>query len=314
MKESQFWCTGRRRMREMRGFPSSECSLVRSIEKNDASLNKRIRDRIERSGTPPLGHAAIDRPRSAFRAWPEIRARLLAADHWAFFLDFDGTLVSFRRRPSDVQLPERTRRVLRRLVAHAGVYVAIVSGRSLRSLQRLVDVEGLHCFGLHGAERDGISVTLSPATRVALEGAKFAAKSRLGVMPGIWIEDKGLSFAVHHRDADRASAQAARATLSGLLAPWEDVLHILNGSRVWEVLPNEIPGKSSTVQELLGRLPAGTAAVYIGDDGTDEAAFAALAKETTVRVGCGCVTSARYCVRAPADVVRFLARAEKDLP
>jgi trehalose 6-phosphate phosphatase len=175
-------------------------------------------------------------------------------------------------------------------------------------------VEGLHCFGLHGAERDGKSVTLSPATRAALEEAKLAAKSRLGLMPGIWIEDKDLSFAVHHRDADGASAQAACAKLSGLLAPWEDVLHILNGSRVWEVLPNEIPGKSSTVKELLGKLPAGTAAVYIGDDGTDEAAFAALTKEITVRVGCGRATRARYCVHAPADVVRFLARAEKDLP
>jgi trehalose 6-phosphate phosphatase len=301
-------------MRNIRHFPSTKDSLAKALAENDAVLTERFRNRAELSVAALPDSMPNDVARSAFRAWSEIRSQLLAADRWAFFLDFDGTLVNLNARPSDVQLPAPAKRVLQRLVRHAGVFVAIVSGRSLRSLQSLVDVEGLHCIGLHGAERDGISATLSPATRVALEGAKRTAKSELSAMPGIWIEDKGLSFAVHHRDARGATVKTAGVSLGSLVEPWGDALRILNGSRVWEVLPKEIPGKSSIVAEVLGELAAGTAAVYIGDDGTDEPAFAVLANGITVRVGHGANTRARYCVRTPADVLRFLARVEKELP
>jgi trehalose 6-phosphate phosphatase len=251
---------------------------------------------------------------SAFQAWPEIRAQLRGASHWALLLDFDGTLVNLRRRPDQVRLSAQARRVLQRLVRHARVFVAIISGRRLGSLQSFVDVQGLHYFGLHGAEREGQPAKLTTEACLALNRAKRDAQMRLGAIPGVWIEDKGPSFSVHYRDADAASVASARAALGTLLAPWGHVLRVLNGSRVWEVLPREICGKSAAVEEVLAELPAATAVVYIGDDGTDEAVFAVLADKITVRVGCDPGTRARYSVPAPADVLRFLARVERELP
>jgi trehalose 6-phosphate phosphatase len=290
----------------------SSASIIAEEDGTPLSLQARIL-----GAKPKAIQAAADSghsPSSAFRAWPEIRARLRAADRGAVLLDFDGTLVNLRRRPSDVRMPAHARRILERLVRHANVFVAIVSGRRVQALRSLVDVEGLHYFGLHGAERDDKSATLSKAARLALDGAKRAAQLQLNVVPGIWIEDKDLSFSVHHRDADAAASGSGYAALVELLAPWGDALHVLNGSRVWEVLPSEIPGKSSAVEEVLGELPAAAAIVYIGDDCTDEAAFAALPNQITVRVGREPGTFARYFVRAPADVLRLLARFEKELP
>jgi trehalose 6-phosphate phosphatase len=252
-------------------------------------------------------------PRSAFRAWPEIRARLRTSKHGAVLLDFDGTLVNLRRRPSDVRMPAQAKRILQRLVRHPNSFIAIVSGRPVRTLRSLFDVKGLHYFGLHGAERDGKSATVSEQARRALDAAKRAALQQLISIRGIWIEDKGLSFSVHYRDADTATSKDGKAKLLKLLAPWGGALHVLNGSRVWEVLPREIPGKASVIGKVLGELPAATTVVYIGDDSTDEAALAVLPDQITVRVGRD-VTCARYFVRGPSDVLRFLTRLEKELP
>lgn len=260
------------------------------------------------------GAASPQSPRSAFRAWAEIRYRLRAARNVAVLLDFDGTLVNLRRRPSDVQVPAKVKRLLERLVLHTHQFVAIVSGRRVATLRGLVDVDGLHYFGLHGAEKDGLSAAISDEARRALEGAKRSARLQLCDFSGIWIEDKGLSFSVHHYGVGVAATQRGKIALLKLLAPWGDALHVLNGSRVWEVLPREIPGKSSVVDHVLGRLPAGATVVYVGDDGTDELAFAVLPNQITVKVGRAADTRARYFVRAPADVLRFLTRLEKELP
>ncbi len=206
------------------------------------------------------------------------------------------------------------RRVLTRIATHAGAQVAIVSGRNLRDLRRLVGVKGLRYFGVQGAEREQKPVALSQKSRLALASARLAARLQIETIPGVWVEDKGLSFAVHYRGADAAAAESAGVALAGLLAKWRSLLHILNGSRVWEVLPREIPGKSMVVEDVLRAFRVETAVVYIGDDGTDENAFVVLPNQITVRVGRDPYSGARYSVRTPTEVLRLLARMEKELP
>jgi trehalose 6-phosphate phosphatase len=252
-------------------------------------------------------------PKGAFEAWPEIRARLRAADRYAFFLDFDGTLVNIRRHPGEVRSSPRVERVLKGLVAHANCFVAIVSGRRVRDLRRLIGISGLHYFGLHGAERAGELVALRKTTRLALGRAKRAAQRELGSLSGVWIEDKGFSFCVQYRDAHAVTARTAAASLEKLLRPWAELFYVLNGKRIWEVLPRELPGKASAVQDALAKLPPGTPAVYLGDDETDETAFAVLTDQITIRVGHTSNTHARYWLRAPTDVLRFLAQGEREL-
>jgi trehalose-6-phosphatase len=67
------------------------------------------------------------------------------------------------------------------------------------------------------------------------------------------------------------------------------------------------------VRDLLAEFPPGTPAIYIGDDGTDESAFCALGDQITVRVGTAQKTHARYYVRDPGEVARFLQRLESEL-
>ena len=98
----------------------------------------------------------------------------------------------------------------------------------------------------------------------------------MDVMRGMRVENKGMSFAVHYREASSAIAHAAKTCLLDVVAPLQNTLRVLDGAMVWEVLPNEIRGKDGAVLDLLSEFPHGTPAIYIGDDGTDESAFRAL--------------------------------------
>jgi trehalose 6-phosphate phosphatase len=221
--------------------------------------------------------------------------------------------VNIRSHPGKVQPSPRVERILKRLIAHPNCFVAIVSGRRVRDLRRLIRVDGLRYFGLHGAERGEKLVALRKSTKLALGRAKRAAQRQLGGLSGVWIEDKGFSFCVHYRNAGTAVTRIAAAGLEKLLRPWAGLFYVLKGKRIWEVLPRELPGKASAVQDALAELPFGTPAVYLGDDDTDETAFAVLTDQITIRVGKTPDTHARYWLPAPADVLRFLTRVEKEL-
>jgi trehalose-phosphatase len=246
-----------------------------------------------------------------FEAWPEIIGRLRSAGSRALLLDFDGTLARLQPRPADVLLAERTKKILRRLAMDKTFFVAVVSGRHLRTLQTVIGVEGIHYIGLHGAERKGKSTVLGKTTQRDLLRAKRDALSKIHALPGVWIEDKGLSFAVHYRGARPASVQAADLILREILAPMRNALRVLHGDRVWEVVPREVPGKGVAVRELMKGLPDTTVAMYFGDDETDEEVFAVLPGQITVRVGRGRSTRADFYVRSPGEVLRFLFLLER---
>ena len=246
--------------------------------------------------------------RSALRAWPEISARLQAGPRFVLLSDFDGTLVELRDHPSDVRVPAKVASILAKLAARPNISVALVSGRRVKSLKKLLRVKGLGYFGLHGAERDDGSATLSDEALRVLEEAKLATRKAVRPLQGIWLEDKGMTFAVHYRNATPAVARTARAALEKVLEPWKDDLHVIQGSNVWEVLPEEIPGKSGAVASVIADLPPGTPVIYIGDDGTDEHAFAVLPEQITIRVGEKRRTRARYYLQDPAEVLCFLEK------
>lgn len=246
-------------------------------------------------------------------AWPEVIARIREADQRLLLLDFDGTLVGLRRHPDDVRFSERGRKILRQLVGHKNLTVAVVSGRELEKIQTLVGVEGIRYVGLHGAERAGETTVPSIAARQMVEAALKAAQAGLAGLRGIEIEDKHLSFAVHYRGARQPATEAASRVVGDIVATSNDKLRILSGKKVWEVLPREFPGKGVAVLELLARLPEKKIAIYFGDDETDEEAFSVLPGHITVNVGSGVNSHASFYVQSPSEVLQFLARLEKQL-
>jgi trehalose-phosphatase len=246
-------------------------------------------------------------------AWPEVIARIRDADHRLLLLDFDGTLVGLRRHPDDVRFSELGRRILKRLVGLENLTVAVVSGRELAQIQKLVGVEGIRYVGLHGAERLGEATVPSIAARQMIAAALEAAQKGLAGLRGIEIENKHLSFAVHYRGARQSAAEAAGRVVGTIVAKANDKLRILCGKKVWEVLPREFPGKGIAVLELFASLPDEKIAIYFGDDETDEEAFAVLPGQITVNVGSGANTRASFYVPGPSEVLHFLARLEKEL-
>jgi trehalose 6-phosphate phosphatase len=249
-------------------------------------------------------------PAHLFRSWQQLRSRLNSAQGCALFLDLDGTLVPLRPRPADVQLSRQTRKILALLQRHKNLHLSFVSGRQLKVLRNIIAMDQVHYVGLHGAEREHESVRMSRESTRALARAKRFAQKQLHGLPGIWMEDKGLSFALHYWKARPATVRAAELALREILAPAIGVLHVLNGNKVWEVMPNEIPGKGVAVRALLDTLPENTLGIYVGDDVTDETAFAALKDQITVKVGRTRGTLAHFYVRNPAEVSRFLSRLE----
>ncbi len=249
------------------------------------------------------------RPRYLFDCWPEVARRLRAAKRLALFLDFDGTLVRLRRRPEDVYLADSVRRLLGRLARHPRVKLCVISGRRRADLRRRVMVSGVRYLGLHGWERGDGAVSSAPSQKL-LQKARGLIEERVRGLPGIWVEDKGLSFVVHYRGARSGRARRAETAVREVLESLGAELRRLAGSKVWEVIPQEFGGKGSAVRRLLQEFSGPLLPIYVGDDTADEPAFAVLRQGLTVRVGLSSRTGASFFLRNPAEVLRFLEKLD----
>ena len=230
--------------------------------------------------------------------------------------DFDGTLVEFASVPGSVKLPADRRRWLEALAARQDAVPGFISGRRLDDLQARIDVAGAWYAGLHGLEIavPGEAVLRHPAFDEAAPFAldlanRFAASLR---WPGVWIEYKGPSVAVHWRDAAPADGVEARtAFLAAVSTSAAARFRVLDGDRVCEAVP-DVPWHKGRAVETMQRRLAGRAGLspwtlFAGDDWTDEDAFEALGDAgVTVCVG-DRPSAAKFRLRDPAGVERLLA-------
>lgn len=243
--------------------------------------------------------------------WSEVRRRIQSARNIWIFLDFDGTLVDLAPRPELVRMRDSTRRVLKGLAAHPRVAVIVVSGRRLRDLRERVGIPGVRCLGLYGSERDDGGFPLPRAARDALRSARKRAEQVLRSHPAIWLENKHASFVVHWIDASAADWNAARLELEMAMAPYKKDLSLIHNLRDSEVIPKTLPGKGVAVQmQMAHGNQRGRLGFYFGDDISDESAFSALRSGITVLTGKRRSTRARFYLRSPLEVTRFLERME----
>ncbi|MFW3170363.1 trehalose-phosphatase [Geodermatophilus sp. CPCC 206100] len=214
--------------------------------------------------------------------------------------DYDGVLAPLVGDPSAAVPSPGAVAALDRVAACDGVVVALVSGRGVADLQAVSGLSGPYRWvGSHGAEFDG------PLTG-ELADRRDALAERLAplvaAVPGALLEVKPASVAVHVRQVtDRA---AAAALLEEAHRAADPSLTLKPGKEVLELAVTDAD-KGSALLRLREELGA-AAAVYLGDDLTDEDAFRALpAGDVTVKVGAG-PTAARFRLADPAAVVPFL--------
>lgn len=247
-----------------------------------------------------------------FDYWRQVSARVRAARSVALFLDFDGTLARLRPRPDDARLSYRTRRAMARLAGNARVRVCVITGRRLTDILLRAAVPRIRYLGLHGWDSEG-RAPLNLEVREILDRAKRQMANQIADLPGIRIEDKGPVFAVHYRGAADRQVGLARASVRTMMAPVSTNLRVLEGKYAWEILPKIIGDKGTAVLRQLNHFNRHALPIYIGDDTTDEPAFAALPHGVTIRVGRRGLTKAKYQLRDPAEVRSFLEKLETEL-
>ncbi|MFA6441991.1 MAG: trehalose-phosphatase [Sterolibacterium sp.] len=209
---------------------------------------------------------------------------------WAFFLDVDGTLLDIADTPDAIQVDTALLELIGQLHRASGGAMALVSGRSLSDLEGLLGMPRLPMAGQHGLERRDAAGRLwihaaPPATKCAIKEALLPVTAR---HPGLLLEDKGLTLALHYRLAPHLAAYAHRL-MNRLMMEAGEGLEIQKGKRVVEIKPAGID-KGAAVAEFMAESPfRGRRPVFIGDDLNDERGFAEVNKlgGLSIKVGAG---------------------------
>ncbi len=232
--------------------------------------------------------------------WP---ARVAAAET-AFFLDVDGTLLDFKQRPEEVIADEGLRANLDRLHEDASGALALVSGRTIADLDRIMSPLRLPAAGTHGAELRFADGHRELTQSTVLDEVRAVASGFVDEHPALWLEDKGASVAIHYRSAPELSGEVADF-LEGLVV--QEGLMVQHGKMVVEV-KSTLHNKGTAICALMRSTPfAGRQPLFIGDDLTDEHGFAAVNRldGVSIKVGTG-ETTAQYRLSSPSEVRALL--------
>jgi trehalose-phosphatase len=255
--------------------------------------------------TAELPHALDD---------PDLLTRLTGGPV-ALFLDYDGTLTPIVARPELAVPPPGTVEVLERLARRC--VVGIISGRDLADLRSMIEPAGVWLAGSHGfdvAGPDGSrhEVEAGRALLPVLAEAAAELADAVEPIPGAWVERKRYAIATHFRQVADRDVPAVEAAVDRVLARHEG-LRKTGGKRIFELRPDVAWDKGRALWFLFDRTGARrgeTTPVYLGDDVTDEDAFAALEG-----AGVGIVvddgdrpTAATHRLRDPGEVRDLLDR------
>ena len=246
----------------------------------------------------------------------DVAARL-AGTPLVSMLDVDGTLAPIAPRPEDAAVPPDTRRLLAALATHIGVTVAFVSGRAAADVERLAGVRGAWIVGNHGFEvlrPDGTPLADASlgTAHAAIAAAVREISDAVQSTPGVLVEDKHWTASVHFRLAAPSIAPSLRDIVRQ--AADGHGLRVMEGKKVLEIRPNRDVNKGTAAlqlaREILGERPGSV--LYIGDDATDEDAFASLRAQMPAAVTARVThddaarTAAEFALEDTSAVAEFL--------
>ena len=238
----------------------------------------------------------------------------------AILLDVDGTLLDLMPTPREVWVPPGLAKTLNRLLVRTNGALAMVSGRSLNDIDLIFAPDQFPAVGGHGAEmridpeNESVAAHAPPMDKELKR--RLAAIAKLS--PGILLEDKGYSLALHYRLAPHAE-KAIYAAVSLIRADLPNApIEVLPGKCVCEIKHSGFT-KATGVRELMTREPfKGRRPLFIGDDVTDETVFAIMPDYDGLAFSVGRrAKGVAGHFDAPSDVREFLTHLlddERDAP
>jgi len=269
----------------------------------------------EQVEVPSDGRAIRDEDDS-LEAVPVPRALVPHLSETAILLDIDGTLLDLMPTPREVWVPPGLSKTLNRLVERTSGALALVSGRSLNDIDLIFAPDQFPAVGGHGAE-----LRLAPDSEAVASHAppmdkelkrRLAAIAKLS--PGILLEDKGYSLALHYRLAPHAETAIYEA-VSLIRADLPNApIEVLPGKLVCEIKHSGFT-KASGVRELMMHEPfRGRRPLFIGDDVTDETVFAIMPDMNGLAFSVGRrAKGVSGHFDTPSDVREFLAHLLDDI-
>lgn len=211
---------------------------------------------------------------------PHELAELRGAQRLRLFLDYDGTLAEFAPTPDHVLPDPELIELVARLAQHPRRRVAVISGRRLAHIQKLLPVPGVLLAGSYGLElqlEDGEQQhrLLFDEVRGPLEAVRPVWEGLLAGRKDFYLEDKGWSLAIHARYAADRESEAVLEQARPLARQAADLeqFRFLGGHKFLEICPQQA-SKAGTLAYLLERQPwPGAFLLNLGDDDKDEEAF-----------------------------------------
>lgn len=218
----------------------------------------------------------------------------------ALFLDFDGTLTELAPRPEAVRVASGLIPTLRALHAQLGGALAIVTGRPEADIDRFLAPLRLPLASEHGAQYRLTDTSIPAITPPHLAAVAHAAQALAAHHPGLLVERKSASVALHYRQVQHLE-DLCYDTLARAMQGIEGV-EILRGKCVFEVKARGV-NKGQAIVDFMGQAPfAGRIPVFVGDDVTDEAGFAAVQSlgGWGIKVGEGATIAQHRCMTPAA--------------
>jgi trehalose-phosphatase len=253
-----------------------------------------------------------------------ISERISRAERLWLFLDYDGTLADFAPTPEHVDPDPELLELLAGLAGLPDLRLAVVSGRRLGHVQKLVPVPGILLAGTYGielqtAEGERIDRLDHATVRPTLDAVKPAWADLIDGREGFFLEDKGWALALHARFAGEAEAESVLATARRIAvtatreaAP--ELFRLLGGHKFLEIGPR-LAHKGRAVAYLLDRDPwPGALPVYLGDDDKDEEAFGVIKARGGIAILVAREpreTGADFRLASPQEARRWLETIEK---
>jgi trehalose 6-phosphate phosphatase len=224
--------------------------------------------------------------------------------------DFDGTLCPIASSPDLVQVPSPMAMVLRQLSTCPKVVLAIISGRSLKDVQRRVGIEAIY-GGNHGLELSGKGIEfLHPdALRIHehLDRLCDEIHHAIADWPNAWVENKSWTATVHMRAVPIEQWPALISCVNTHMFGKTQMFEVRSGLAALEIIPSLNWNKGSALNFIRERLGLEkTLTICIGDDTTDEFMFRAVSNGLTIRVGPYTRTDAEFHLSTGVEGVTWL--------